>query len=49
MLWGAEVVSGLVFSLQKHRSEEAVLLCLGCMLDGALMHLVLVAKGLETG
>lgn len=31
------------------RSEEAALLCFGCTLDGALVHLVLVGEDLETG
>lgn len=42
-------VSGLFFSLQEHRSGEAALLCLGCTLDGALVHLVLLGEDLETG
>lgn len=31
------------------RSGEAALPCLGCTLDGALVHLVLVGEDLETG
>lgn len=46
--WGL-FVSGLYFSLQEHRSEEAALLCLGCTLDGALVHLVLLGEDLGTG
>lgn len=46
--WGL-FVSGLFFSLQEHRSEEAALLCPGCTLDGALVHLVLLGENLEMG
>lgn len=31
------------------RSEGAALACLGCSLDGALVHLVLLGEDLQTG
>lgn len=48
MRWGVGIVC-FWFVFLAYRSEEAALLCLDCTLDGALVHLVLVAEDLETG